>query len=78
MKLLKSATAAAAVAGVALGGVLLSGPASADPVASTGGLVATGSDTLQASMDALTNGTTVSGAISRSRSSSAGSPTSPA
>ena len=62
MKLLKSATAAVAVAGVALGGVLFSGPASADPVAPTGGLVVTGSDTLQASMDALTNGTNIGGA----------------
>ena len=63
MKLFKPAVATAAIAGVALGGILLAGPASADPVSP--GYVAVGSDTLQASMDALTNGSNLTGPFVR-------------
>ena len=63
MKFFKPAVATAAVAGVALGGILLAGPASADPV--TPRYVPVGSDTLQASMDALTNGSNLTGPFVR-------------
>jgi hypothetical protein len=50
-------------AGLVAGGVAIAAPASADPV--TGGYAAVGSDTLQDSMNALTNGTAVTGSTVR-------------
>lgn len=62
MKMKKVAALGAAV-GVALAGVALAAPASAEPVSNSYVLV--GSDTLQDSSNALTNGTSVSGATVR-------------
>lgn len=62
MKLKKIAALGAAI-GLILSGVGLASTASAEPV--SGGYVAVGSDTLQDSMNALTNGTTASGVAVR-------------
>jgi ABC-type phosphate transport system substrate-binding protein len=56
---IKKAVALSTVIGVALAGLAFGGTASADPASN--GYVAVGSDTLQDSMNALTNGTTVTG-----------------
>lgn len=56
---IKKAVALSTVIGVALAGLAIGGTANADPVA--GGYVAVGSDTLQDSMNALTNGTRITG-----------------
>lgn len=62
MKIKKIAALGAAV-GVVLSGLAFAAPASAEPVSNSYAIV--GSDTLQDSMNALTNGTTVSGASVR-------------
>lgn len=59
MKALRKVAVLGASAGLVVSGLMLATPASADPVA--GGYAAVGSDTLEASMNALTNGTTVTG-----------------
>src|SRR5450830_824336 len=63
MKVLNKLTALGVTAGLMVGGVMLATPASADPVSP--GYVAVGSDTLQDSMNALTNGTAVTNAFVR-------------
>lgn len=60
---IKKPLALGLVSGVALATFAVAAPAFADPVANSYAVV--GSDTLQASMDALTNGTTVTGASVR-------------
>ena len=56
-------TALGVAAGMLITGVVLAGPASAEPV--SGSYVAVGSDTLEASMNALANGTSVTGSTVR-------------
>lgn len=63
MKALRRLAVLGTTAGLVVSGFMLAGPASADPVA--GGYAAVGSDTLEASMNALVNGTTVTGASVR-------------
>ena len=60
---IKKAVALSTVIGVALAGLAIGAPASADPVSN--GYVAVGSDTLQDSMNALTNGTRITGSFVR-------------
>ncbi|CAN5353663.1 hypothetical protein BH09ACT5_BH09ACT5_18600 [soil metagenome] len=56
---IKKAVALSTVIGVALAGLAMGGAANADPVSN--GYVVVGSDTLQDSMNALTNGTRITG-----------------
>lgn len=63
MKALRKIAVLGVTAGLMATGVLMTTPASADPVSS--GFAAVGSDTLDASMNALANGTTASGASVR-------------
>jgi len=63
MKALRKIAILGITASLVASGVMLAGPASADPVA--GGYSATGSDTIQDVMNALTNGTAVTGATVR-------------
>ena len=60
---IKKAVAMSAAIGVALAGLAIGGAAHADPVSN--GYVAVGSDTLQDSMNALTNGTRITGPFVR-------------
>ena len=62
MKLRKIAAVSVAL-GLFVGGIAMAGPASADPV--SGGYVLVGSDTLQDSLNAITNGTTITSASVR-------------
>lgn len=63
MKALRKIAVLGVTVGLMAGGAMLAGPASADPVAP--GYAATGSDTIQDVMNALTNGTTVTGSTVR-------------
>lgn len=60
---IKKAVALSTVLGIALAGMAFASPSNADPV--SGGFVITGSDTLQDAVNALVNGTTISGATVR-------------
>ncbi len=60
---IKKPLALGLVAGIALSTFAVAGPAFADPV--SGSYVAVGSDTLDASINALANGTTVTGSTVR-------------
>src|SRR5450830_1462060 len=63
MKVLNKFAVLGVTASLLAGGAMLAAPAYADPV--TNGYVATGSDTLQDVMNALANGTTITGATVR-------------
>jgi hypothetical protein len=63
MKALRKIAVLGATAAVAVSGLVLATPASADPVSNT--YAAVGSDTLDSSMNALANGSTVTGATVR-------------
>ncbi|SDZ13612.1 hypothetical protein [Herbiconiux ginsengi] len=66
---IKKVVALGAALGVALAGVALAAPANAEPVSNSYVLV--GSDTLQDSINALTNGTNVSGSVVRTTAAGA-------
>jgi len=63
MKVLNKLAVLGVTASMRAGGLMLAGPASAEPV--TGGYAATGSDTLQDVMNALANGTSITGSTVR-------------
>jgi hypothetical protein len=63
MRVLKKFAVLGVTASLLAGGAMLAGPASAEPV--SGSYAAVGSDTLEASMNALANGTTASGSTVR-------------
>lgn len=60
---IKKAVALSTVLGVALAGIAFAAPSNADPV--SGGYTITGSDTLQDAVNALVNGTRISGPLVR-------------